>query len=291
MTILADRAQVDRALAAVGAPGACACLNPANTGTICHEPDCTYGLMATILAINPNTTKEVSTLVERHLRAAAPAIQWRMVTGRFGARYIGSEAAFAIASHAAIDAWAEHAEGCDAVLLACFGDPGLYALRELSPVPVVGLAEACMQAAAESAGSAARFSIVTGGPRWAPMLERLARELGFGPKLASVRAIGITGGQAAADPERAAEALARACRQVHDEDGAGAIILGGAGFAGLAERVSALAGIAVIDSVSAGARAAERLALGAPIPYARRPGAKQTPSLGIAAALADKLLE
>ena len=246
----------------------------------------------TIVAINPNTTEAVSALVERHLRAAAPAIQWRIATGRFGARYIVSEAAFAIASHATIDAWAAHDAQfpceCDAVLLACFGDPGLHALRELCPVPVVGLAEASMQAAAERA---ARFSIVTGGPRWVPMLERLARELGFGPKLASVRAIEITGGQAAADPEGAVAALARSCREAHDEDGAGAMILGGAGFAGLAERVSTLAGITVIDSVIAGARAAERLALGAPCPYARRPGAKQALSIGIGAALADKLLE
>ncbi len=251
--------------------------------------------MATILAINPNTTEAVSALLERHLRAAAPAIRWRMATGRFGARYIASEAAYAIASHAAIDAWAEDAahspERCDAVLLACFGDPGLHALRELSPAPVVGLAEASMQAAAERAGNAARFSIVTGGSGWGPMLERLARELGFGPKLASVRTIGITGGQAAVDPDGAVAALARACREAHDEDGAGAVILGGAGFAGLAERVSTLTGIAVIDSVAAGARAAERLALGAPCSYARRPGTKQTLAIGIGAALADKLHE
>lgn len=244
--------------------------------------------MAVVLAINPNTTGAVSALVDRHLRAVAPAIDWRMASGRFGARYITSEASYAIASHAAIDAWAEHEAGCDAVLLACFGDPGLYALRELSPVPVVGLAEASMQAAS---ASAARFSIVTGGPRWAPMLERLAQSLGFGAKLASVRTTAITGGQAAADPSGAAAALAQACREARAEDGAGVVILGGAGFAGLGASVASIAGFPVIDSVIAGAHAAERVALGAPCSYARRPGAKQTPSSGIAAALADKLLE
>ena len=244
--------------------------------------------MPTILAINPNTTVAMTALVEQHLRATAPRVDWRMATGRFGARYVTSEASFAIASHAAIDAWAEHGAGCDAVLLACFGDPGLYALRELSPAPVVGLAEASMQAAAQSA---ARFSIVTGGPRWAPMLERLAQALGFGPMLASVRTIAITGGQAAADPDRTVAALLRACRDAQAEDGAQAAILGGAGFAGFAARVAPQAGIAVIDSVIAGAQAAERLALGAPCPYARRAGAKSTETIGIGAALADKLLE
>ena len=123
------------------------------------------------------------------------------------------------------------------------------------------------------------------------MLERLARELGFGPKLASVRTIEITGGQAAADPEGAVAALVQACREAQSEDGAGAVVLGGAGFAGLAARVEPAARIAVIDSVIAGAHAAERLALGAPCPYARRPGTKPTLSIGIGAALGGKLLE
>ena len=245
----------------------------------------------TILAINPNTTAAMTALVEQHLRATAPAIDWRMATGRFGARYITSEASFAIASHAAIEAWAEHGTGCDAVLLACFGDPGLFALRELSSVPVVGLAEASMQAAAETAR---RFSIVTGGPRWAPMLERLAQALGFGPKLASVRIIEITGGRAAVDPERTVAALASACKDAQTKDGADTVILGGAGFAGFAALVEpaiAGAGIKIIDSVVAGAQAAGRLALGAPWPYARRASVKSTAATGIGVALADKLVE
>jgi Asp/Glu/hydantoin racemase len=244
-----------------------------------------------ILAINPNTTSAVTALVESHLRATAPAIDWRMATGRFGARYITSEASSAVASHAAIDAWAEHGADCDAVLLACFGDPGLFALRELSPVPVVGLAEASMQAAAETAR---RFSIVTGGPRWAPMLERLAQALGFGVSLASVRTIEITGAQAAADPDRTVAALAKACKDAQAKDSADAVILGGAGFAGFAALVEPAIpglGIRVIDSVIAGAQAAGRLALGAPWPYARRAGAKPIETTGIGAALADKLVE
>jgi Asp/Glu/hydantoin racemase len=244
--------------------------------------------MPAVLAINPNTTEAVTALVARHLRGASPGVDWRMATGRFGARYIVSEAAFAIAGHAALDAWAAHGEGCDAVLLACFGDPGLFALRELCPVPVVGLAEASMQAAAERAP---RFSIVTGGPRWVPMLERLALVLGFRARLVSVRATEVTGGQAAADPERAIAALAQACRDAHDRDGAEAVILGGAGFAGLAARVEPVARVAVIDSVLAGAKAAERLALGAPWHYARQAGARQTDSTGLAAALAGRLVE
>jgi len=51
------------------------------------------------------------------------------------------------------------------------GDPGLLALRESSPAPVSGLAEAAFMDAARHG----RFAIVTGGARWAPMLQRLAQ--------------------------------------------------------------------------------------------------------------------
>ena len=206
--------------------------------------------MASVLAINPNTSAPITELIGRHLRSAEPAIEWRLATGAFGEPYIVTEAAAVVAAHAALDSWKKHHDGCAAVLLACFGDPGLFALRELSAVPVLGLAEASMRAARRSA---ARFSIVTGGAAWQPMLERLAAALGFGAALASVRTVAISGAQAAADPGSALTVLAAACRAARDTDGADAVILGGAGFAGLAARVSPLAGFRVIDSVEAGA--------------------------------------
>lgn len=120
-----------------------------------------------ILLINPNTTESVTELVARHVAAiAGDAASIKPVTGAFGARYI-SRASAAIAGHAALDALARHGAGCDAVYLACFGDPGLLALRELAPVPVVGMAEAsCL----EAARNGRRFAIVTGGALWGPML-------------------------------------------------------------------------------------------------------------------------
>ena len=113
-----------------------------------------------ILLINPNTTESVTTLVKRHVEAiAGDTATFVPVTGRFGARYISTRASAAIAGHAALDAYASHGAGCDAVYLACFGDPGLLALREIADVPVVGMAEAsCIEASRRG-----RFAIVTGG--------------------------------------------------------------------------------------------------------------------------------
>ena len=207
-----------------------------------------------LLLINPNTTDSITTLMkERARRLVGPGVEVRAATGRFGARYIASRAAAAIAAYAALEAFAEHAEGCDGVLLACFGDPGLLALKEISAVPVVGMAEASCHLACLFGR---QFSIVTGGERWGPMLHELVASLGLSSRLASIRTVAPTGAEIAADPERALAILAESCRACALEDGAEAVILGGAGLAGLAERIAPQVQVPVICSLEAGLRAA-----------------------------------
>jgi len=71
-----------------------------------------------------------------------------------------------------------------------------------------------------SASRSGRFSIVTGGPRWIPMLERLVQKLEVHQALANIRAIALTGGQIAASPDASINLLAGACQKAVDEDGA-----------------------------------------------------------------------
>lgn len=204
------------------------------------------------MLINANTTPGVTQLIERQARAALDGqVELRAVTAAFGAPYISTEAAYAVAGHAALDCLERHAAGCDAVLIACFGDPGLFALREASPVPVLGMAEACMREAAQSG----RFSIVTGGPAWQPILRRLALDLDLAENLASVRALPLPGPQLAAHPGLLAEEIQAAI----SEDGARTVIIGGAALAGIAERLQPSAEVPLIDSVACAARAAARL--------------------------------
>ncbi len=216
-----------------------------------------------ILLLNPNTTASVTDLVaDRVAAVVGDAATFVPVTARFGAAYIASRAAMAIAGHAALDAFAAHGEGCDAVLLACFGDPGLLALREVSPVPVVGMLEASCLEARRTVG---RYAIVTGGALWKPMLAEAVVGLGLGAGLAGIRTVERTGGEIAADPEGSLAALAAACRDCADEDGAEAVILGGAALAGLAARVQPHVPVPVLCSVEAGIRAS-LVAAGAPSP-------------------------
>jgi Asp/Glu/hydantoin racemase len=206
-----------------------------------------------ILLINPNTMPQMTDLVVRVVKPHLPAgVALVAATGRFGAQYIASRTAAAIAGHAALDAFAEHGGDCDAVYLACFGDPGLFALKELAHVPVIGMAEASCKRAADTAG---RFSIVTGGERWGPMLREFVAMLGLAENLAAVETVAPTGADIAADPDGAIALLAAACNRTAERDGARAVILGGAGLAGLAARVQPNVGVPVLCSVETGAKA------------------------------------
>jgi allantoin racemase len=209
--------------------------------------------MRRLLVINPNTSSHVTALLQHHAQAAAGVnVQVQTVTARFGAPYIACEASYAVAAHALLESWADALQDAtqppDAVLIGCFGDPGLMALRQLSQVPVTGLAEAAFaQAAAHGP-----FAVVTGGARWKPMLERLAFSLGYADTLAGIHTVVPSGAELASDPEAAIALLAQACQDAATRWNVNSIILGGAGLAGMAAAVQSQVSVPVIDSVIAG---------------------------------------
>jgi allantoin racemase len=207
-----------------------------------------------LLVVNPNTTASVTETLRRHVQAAAgAAVEVQATSARFGASYIASETSFAVAAHAALDAYAAHAAAHgapDVILVGCFGDPGVEALREATALPVVGLAEAAMRAAARHG----RFAIVTGGAAWQPMLGRLARALELDKHVSGIHIVAPTGAQLAADSGAALALLRGAC--VRAASGADCVVLGGAALAGMAATIAPALAVPLIDSVIAGAEAA-----------------------------------
>ena len=215
-------------------------------------------MMVDLLLINPNTAASITALVLKTAKTFARAgTTLRAVNGAFGPRYIASRAAYAVAGHAALDAFANDRGPRDAVVLACFGDPGLAALKEVSDVPVVGMADASILQAC-SLGQ--RFSIVTGGERWKPMLEEFVASQGLSSRLASVRTVAPTGAAIAKNPKAALAMLARGCTACVREDGADVVILGGAGLAGLAAKLGAKVEVPLLDGVACAIALAESLA-------------------------------
>lgn len=221
--------------------------------------------MPTLLLINPNTSAHVTDLLARHAAALAPVgTTLHAVTAPFGAPYIASEAAAATASQAVPAAWAAHLAQHgppDAVLVACFGDPGVHALRAATGVPVLGLAEVAMREAdaLAAAHGAGRYAIVTGGAAWGPMLQDLAARLGLAERLAGVVTVERSGAELLADPTAAQGLLLGACQQALALGAQGevcAIVIGGAALADLAAALAPQVPVPLIDNVRAGLRAA-----------------------------------
>ncbi len=211
-----------------------------------------------LLLINPNTTEAMTNLMLAEARkVVSPGTELTAVTGRFGGRYVASRATYAIAGHAALEAYAEHGQDADAVVLACFGDPALLALKEIARQPVVGMAEASCLTAAALGG---RFGIVTGGERWGPMLREFVSLIGLSERLAVVQTVAPTGADIARDPEGSLALLADACCACVEQHGADSVILGGAGLAGLASRIAGKVPVPLIDSLVACVRMGEQMA-------------------------------
>jgi Asp/Glu/hydantoin racemase len=204
------------------------------------------------LLINPNTNSLTTQRLQDVLQPLVPpGVQLLVQTARFGAPYIACEASHAVAAHACLDVWTTHRgtpeQPLNGVLIGCFGDPGLFALREVSACPVTGLAEASfIQAAAHGP-----FAIVTGGERWKPMLQRLANGLGYGALLRHIETVAPTGAALQADPEMALQCLGQACQNAA-QTGVSSIILGGAGLAGYARLLQDHCKLPLIDSAQAG---------------------------------------
>ncbi len=143
----------------------------------------------------------------------------------------------------------------DAYLVACFGDPGLDAARELTDAPVVGVGEAAYRAACLVA---ARFGVVTTLPRGIPAIQDAARRHGVGDRLAGVEALNIPVSEQGGEHPATTEAIVAAADRLAAR-GAEAVVLACGGMAEVATAVQGRIGLPVCDGVAFGALLAHAL--------------------------------
>jgi allantoin racemase len=210
-----------------------------------------------LLVINPNISESVTALIEAEARrTASPATQITMQTAAFGVAYIETRFEALVGAYAAAQLAAEHHAGHDAVVVAAFGDPGLAALREVMPVPVLGMTESALATACMLGH---RFSIVAISQRIQAWYREVVEANGLIGRLASIRALDrplASIGNVQADH---AEALRELCERAVREDGAEVIVLAGAPLAGLARALHGQLPVPVVDGVSSAVRHAETL--------------------------------
>ena len=139
-------------------------------------------------------------------------------------------------------------------VIACFGDPGLFALRDATALPVIGIQQAAVLSAL-SLGQ--RFGVIAILPASIPRHLRSFAAMGVTDRLAGDRALGL-GVAELADAERNLRAMIDTGRRLRDEDGADVLIMGCAGMARYREVLETETGLPVVEPC----QAAAALALG-----------------------------
>ncbi|KIA64732.1 aspartate/glutamate racemase family protein [Nocardia vulneris] len=202
-----------------------------------------------IRVINPNTTRAMTDAIEPCARAVvAPGTRLDAVTAELGPASIESHYDEALSVPGVLAAIRlGEAEGVDGYVLACFGDPGLDAARELARGPVIGLAEAAMATASHLGGG---FSVVTTLSRTVGRAADLVERYGWHRFCRGIHACELPVLALETDPD-ARKLVIEACRTAVDTDGCDAIVLGCAGMARLCADISAEIGVPVVDGVAA----------------------------------------
>ncbi len=242
-----------------------------------------------ILLLNPNTSQSITDiLAAAAIPAAAQGTEIVPVTAPRGVPYISSRAEAQIGGAVALEMLAERARTYDAAIIAAFGDPGLFAARELFDVPIVGMSEAAMLTACMLGK---RFGIVTFAASMEAWYRDCVEQHGLIGRCAGIRC--LEGGFNSIDDvqEEKEAALIELANKSVALDGAEVIILAGAPLSGLAAKVADRVPVPLVDQAAAAVKQAEALATLKPRKATaggfRRPGAK--PSSGLAAALAARI--
>ncbi|MDX1891128.1 aspartate/glutamate racemase family protein [Mycolicibacterium sp. 050158] len=204
--------------------------------------------MTRITVLNPNTSGALTDTIV----AAAQVVSGRGVTvtganPAVGVPSVESHAEEAVAAVGVLDLVRRHQAQTDAFVVACFGDTGVAAAREVATCPVVGMTEAALQTACLVAH---RFVVVTMPARTVAHSERVVRALGLEHRCSVVAVdepvAGLVGGSA-----HLLDAFAEAAHTATATHGSEAVVLGCAGLADLAGPLSRAVGQPVIDGVAA----------------------------------------
>jgi len=236
-----------------------------------------------ILFINPNTSQSFTEKIQAIARQyALPSTQVDALNPAAGPRSIESIYDELLSATGTLELALSEMEQYNAFVIACYSDhPAVYALREITDKPVLGIAEASMYVACMLGY---KFSVVTTNREWEPLLWDAVRHYGLADRCASVRSTGmpVLALESASTTETSQKIL-EAARKATQEDGAEVICLGCAGMSGLDKQLEQELGIPIIDGVVSALKLLEGL-VGYGLRTSKRlaysqPGPKELPGL------------
>lgn len=209
-----------------------------------------------LLVVNPNTTTSMTNKIAKAARdVARPDTQIVASNSQNGPASIQGFLDVATCIPGLLDEVKQHND-VDAIVVACFDDTGVDAVRCVADVPVLGIGEAAYHAASMLA---TKFSVITTLSRSVPGLENNLMRYGLAQKCVKVRATDIPVLKLEeGDPATLAKIRAE-IEEAITQDKAEAIVLGCAGMADLMQSLSDEFGVPVIDGVASAVCMAEAL--------------------------------
>lgn len=206
--------------------------------------------MPKALVINPNTspamTVEIETTARRVFRSPWSCV---VTPAPAGPESLESWTDYHLASVSILPLLDEHA-GADGIVLACFGDPGLFLLKEYSNVPVVGIAEASMSVAILLG---AQFGILAGMRRAVELMDSMVRTYGLEPRYAGTEPLDMRVLDFDHNRSQTLDVLEQASLKLRAR-GAEVLLLGCAGLTAFVDELQAGVEMPVIDPVESGCR-------------------------------------
>lgn len=214
-----------------------------------------------ILIINPDygMTQEEMALRCRILEEyTAPDTQLAMVCPQSSGVELNSALDVVLAAPEIVQLAADGQNaGFDAVVLYCFSDPVIDACREALRIPVIGGAQASCLAALNVCRS---FGVILADEARLPEKKLFLRTLGVSPeRIGQIAAVNLNGVSPWADRETTFKKLLACGQKMMRETHTEAIVLGCLSFLGMAEPLSRVLGIPVIDPAVAAVTTAESI--------------------------------
>lgn len=206
-----------------------------------------------IMVLNPNSSTSVTASMDRALASLKASTHHQINCTEIADAPLGIESDADVAVAADLVKGFTSASNADALVVACFSDPGVDVVREQTDgTVVIGIAEAAYYAALQHGQ---RFGIISIGPSSIHRHRDHVERLGLTTRCAGDRALGMSVAEAN-DPASASQRVHKIAAELRDLDGADVLILGCAGLADQRIALQEALGCVVIDPVQAATAAA-----------------------------------
>lgn len=208
--------------------------------------------MPKALVINPNTSPGMTAEI-KETAAHAFLAPWEceVLSAPAGPESLESWTDYHLASVCVLPLVEAYQGQIDGIVLACFGDPGLYLLKEYCEVPVIGIAEASMSL---SILLGAKFGILAGMRRAVELMDSMVRTYGLEARYAGTLPLEMRVLDFEKDRQKTLDRLESTSLKLRQK-GAEALLLGCAGLTNFVEELQTRIEMPVIDPVNAGCQA------------------------------------